>query len=433
VLAFTLGITVATALLFGTIPAFRATRVRLTETLKEGRGMVKGCTKNLLARTMVVLQVALSLVLVVAASLFLRSLINLTNVETGFNRENVLRLNIDPSSVGYRENEPRLIALYQEIERRVTALPGVREASFSDYVFNEGSWNGSITVPGMPGNNDTNVFHNVVGNGYFATMQIPLLAGRAFGPQDTATSQHVAIISEHTAKTLFPEGSLIGKSYHLGDANDVLVQVIGIVKDVKLKHLDESVVALDYIPYTQHPQYLSDLSVRYAGDFQSVADAVQKTIHSVDRSLPITDVTTLDEQVARSITNQRVVAELSMFFGLLAVFLSCIGIYGLMSYIVSQRTNEIGVRMALGAAQSDVRWLVLREIALMVLAGIVLGVPATLAGGRLVTHMLFGLKDDDPLSIAAAIGMLLAVGIVAGYFPARRASRVDPVIALRYE
>jgi ABC-type antimicrobial peptide transport system permease subunit len=160
---------------------------------------------------------------------------------------------------------------------------------------------------------------------------------------------------------------------------------------------------------------------------------VQQTIHSVDRSLPITDVTTLDEQVQRSVTNQRVVAQLSIFFGGLAVFLSCIGIYGLMSYIVSQRTNEIGIRMALGAAQSNVRWLVMREIAVMVVTGIAIGVPVTLAGGRLVTHMLFGLQDNDPLSIAVAVGVLLLVGLVAGYFPARRASQVDPMVALRYE
>ncbi len=162
------------------------------------------------------------------------------------------------------------------------------------------------------------------------------------------------------------------------------------VKDVRSASLDENDDAVDYIPYTQRKDYINDFSVRYTGDFHAIADAVQKTIHSVDRSLPITDVTTLDEQVARSVTNQRVVAQLSIFFGLLAVFLSCIGIYGLMSYIVSQRTSEIGIRMALGAPQSNVRWLVLREIAVMVLVGIAIGVPATFVGGRLVTHMLFG-------------------------------------------
>jgi predicted permease len=433
VLLFTLGITAVTALLFGTIPAFRATRMELTKTLKEGRGMVKGGTKNLLARAMVVLQVALSLVLVVGASLFLRSLINLTSVDTGFNRENVLRMQIDPGSVGYKGDEPRLASLYREIEERVSALPGVHAASFSAFVFHEGSWNGVITVPGMPVSYGADVRHNVIGNSYFATMQIPMVAGRTFGPQDTATSQQVAIISERMAKTLFPPGPLVGKSYYVGDVNDPPVRIVGIVKDVRSASLDENDDAVDYIPYTQRKDYINDFSVRYTGDFHAIADAVQKTIHSVDRSLPITDVTTLDEQVARSVTNQRVVAQLSIFFGLLAVFLSCIGIYGLMSYIVSQRTSEIGIRMALGAPQSNVSWLVLREIAVMVLVGIAIGVPATFVGGRLVTHMLFGLKDNDPASIALAVGVLLIVGLIAGYFPARRASRVDPMVALRYE
>ena len=433
VLLFTLAITIATALLFGTIPAFRATRVQLTESLKEGRGAIKGGAKNRLARAMVVLQVALSLVLVVGASLFLRSLINLTNVDTGFNRENVLRMQIDPSSVGYKSDDARLTALYQQIEARVSALPGVHEASFSYFTFNEGSWNGWITVPGMPISYGVDVKHNVIGNSYFATLQIPLIAGRNFGPQDTGTSPRVAIISEHTAETLFPPGSPIGRSYHIGSSDNPPVQVIGIVKDVKFGSLDEKAQPIDYVPYTQHGQYLDDFSVRYTGDFAGIADAVQKTIHSIDPALPISDVTTLDEQVSRSITDERVVAQLSIFFGLLAVFLSSIGIYGLMSYIVSRRTNEIGIRMALGAPQSNVRWLVLREIALMVLAGIVIGIPATLAGSRLVTHMLFGLENNDPLSLAAAIGVLLLVGLVAGYFPARRASQVDPMVALRYE
>jgi ABC-type antimicrobial peptide transport system permease subunit len=173
--------------------------------------------------------------------------------------------------------------------------------------------------------------------------------------------------------------------------------------------------------------------VRYTGDFTAISTAVQQAIHSVDRTLPISRVTTLDEQVARSITNQRLVAQLSAFFGLLAVFLSCIGIYGLMSYVVSRRTNEIGIRMALGAARADVRWLVMREIVVLVLMGIAIGVPVTFAGNRLVSTMLFGLRGSDPLSLMTSVAALLMVGLLAGYLPARRASRVDPMVALRYE
>jgi predicted permease len=433
-LLFTVAVTVATALIFGIVPAFRATRLQLTDTLKAGRGPQGTSGKNPLAKALVISQVALSLVLMVGAGLFLRTLVNLNNVDTGFNKDNVLRLDIDSSSAGYKPGEPRQVALTQQIEERVSALPNVKATSFSAFTFHEGSWNSNVVVPGMNIDEDVNVKHNVVGPGYFATMQIPLLAGRNFSPSDTSTSQRVSIISEHTAKTLFPLGNPIGRHYGLGDnkpENDVTV--IGVAKDVKFDDLAEEPVNLDYIPYTQHPWGFGDFEVRYTGSFAPVAAAVQQTIHSIDRNLPITRVTTLDEQVARSITNQRLVAQLSAFFGLLAVFLSCIGIYGVMSYVVTRRTNEIGIRMALGAGRSNMLWMVLREILMLVSIGVVIGVPVTLAGDRLVSNMLFGLRPTDPVTLVSATLILLIVAAIAGYLPARRASLVDPMVALRYE
>ncbi len=251
-------------------------------------------------------------------------------------------------------------------------------------------------------------------------MQIPLLAGRNFLPTDSSTWQRVAIISEHTAKTLFPIGNPIGRHYGVGDdkpENDVTV--IGVVKDVKFDELTEEPVDLDYLPYMQRPWGFGDLEVRYTSDFASVAAAVQQTIRSIDHNLPITQVTTLDEQVTRSITNQRLVAQLSTFFGLLAVFLSCIGIYGVMSYVVTRRTNEIGIRMALGAGRSKMRWMVLREILILVSIGVFIGIPATLAGDRLVSNMLFGLKPTDPFTLVGSTVMLLIVASLAGFLPAR--------------
>jgi predicted permease len=433
-LLFTLVVTIATALIFGTIPAFRATRLQLTDTLKAGRGPQGTSGKNPLAQALVMSQVALSLVLMVGAGLFLRSLANLNNVDTGFNKENVLRLDIDSSSAGYTPGEPREVALIQQIEERVSALPNVKAASFSAFTFHEGSWNSNVVIPGKNVDQDISVKHNVVGAGYLATMQIPLLAGRNFSPSDTSTSQTVAIISEHTAKTLFPLGNPIGRHYGLGDnkpENDVTV--IGVAKDVKFGDLAEEPVNLDYIPYTQHPWGFGDFEVRYAGGFAPVADAAQQTIHSIDHNLPITRVTTLDEQVARSITNQRLVAQLSAFFGLLAVFLSCIGIYGVMSYVVTRRTNEIGIRMALGAGRSIVLWMMLHETLIPVASGIVIGVPVALAGNRLVSNMLFELKPTDPVTLVSATLVLVVVAAIAGYLPARRASMVDPMVALRYE
>jgi predicted permease len=429
-LAFTFTVTVCTALLFGTLPALRATRLQLVENLKSGRGTA-GRGRTPMAKILVVSQVALSLVLMVAACLFLRTLVNLNRVDTGFNKENVLRLDIDSDITGYKGDDPRLKMIFKQIEARVSALPGVEAASFSAFTFNEGSWNSSIRVPGMPLNRNVNVKHNVIGDGYFKTMQIPLLAGRGFGPEDTATSQHVAIISEHMARTLFPEGSPIGRTYFLGSDDGKMV--IGVARDVKFGDLEEPVAYLDYLPYTQREWSFGDFEVRYAGDFSTISTEVQQAIHAVDRRLPITHIMTLDVQVAHSFTNQTIIAELSAFFGLMAVFLSCIGLYGLMSYLVGRRTGEIGIRMALGANRSEVAWQVLREIGLLVFAGIVVGLPLTLSGIRLVRNMLYGLSGTDPLSLMAATGLLLFAGMAAGYLPARRASRVDPVVALRDE
>ena len=429
-LAFTFAVTVGTAVLFGTIPAFRATRLQLTETLKEGRGPT-AATRSRLGKVLVVSQVALSLVLAVGAGLFLKSLANLNAIDPGFNRENVLRLQVEMDELGLQDEDPRANPIYKEIEGRVGALPGVVADSFSSFVFREGVWSTSITVDGMPDNYKVNVLHNIIGDGYFKTMQIPILVGRTFDARDTSTSQHVAVVSEHVAKGLFPPGEVVGKHFKLDDKD---VEVIGIAKDVKFASLQEKQPQyINYLPYEQRPWGYGDFEVRYTGDLAVVSKEVQDAIHNVNHSIRITHVTTLEDQVARTITNQRLVAQLSAFFGLLAVFLSCIGIYGLMSYVVSRRTNEIGIRMALGAARTSITWMVMREIVLLVAVGIAIGVPVTVVGSKWVQAMLFGMKGADVTSVTSAILLLLVVGLLAGYLPARRAARVDPMVALRYE
>lgn len=434
VLGFTFAVTVLTALLFGTIPAFRAASLQLTGTLKEGRTSNNASAKNPLAKALVLAQVSLSLVLMVGAGLFLRTLVNLNGVDPGFNRQGVLRLNIDSQSTGLKDGDPRLVAMFEEIESQVKAIPGVQAASFSSFTFDEPSWSEAVLVPGMPGNEDIGVHQNVVGDGYFSTMQIPLVAGRIFNQDDTANSQHVAVISEHIAQTLFPPVSPIGHHFKIHDGGqDVDYQVIGIVKDVKFADLREKTKNVNYLSYRQRPWSFGDFEVRYSGDFNAISHAVQQSIHSVNRTLPIMDVTTLDEQVSRTLTNQRLVAQLSTFFGLLAGFLSCIGIYGVMSYTMSRRTNEIGLRIALGADRGKVRWLVMRETLVLVSCGIVIGIPITLAVRRLIESMLYGVHGDEVVSVIVSAVLLLGVALFAGFLPAQRASKVDPMVALRYE
>jgi len=435
-LAFTFAVTVFTAILFGTVPALRATRLELSSNLKSSRGTPSHGARTPLAKALIISQVALSLVLTVGACLFLRTLNNLSRAATGFNKENVLRLDIDSSSP-YKDDDPRLKALFRQIEERVSSLPGVEAASFSAFTFAEGSWNTTINVAGKSFDRKIDVKHNIVGNDYFRVMLIPLIAGRQFGAQDTATSQPVAIISESMARNLFPAGSPIGHIYSIGSPDGidkpVEKQVIGIAKDVKFNNVAEKLEYLDYFPFSQQAWGFGDFEVRYTGNFAAVASQVQQAIHAIDRTLPVSNVTTLTEQVARSYSNQTVVAQLSAFFGIVAVFLSSIGLYGIMSYLVSRRTGEIGIRMALGAERGQVAWQVIREVLVWIAMGIVVGLPVTLAAGRLVKTMLFGLGGFDPSSLVAAVIVLAAAGLAAGYLPARRAARVEPMVALRCE
>jgi predicted permease len=435
-LLYSLVATIATALLFGLMPALKGTSVAVTDALKEGKGNSSGAARSPLGKALIIGQVAISLVLTVAAVLFLRSLVNLTHVDTGFNSQGVLRLEIDSNVLNLKKDDPRMIALFPEIERRVSVLPGVKAASFASFFFAQGSWNTYINIPGTNFNDSISIKHNVIDGDYFNTMQIPLLAGRTFGPQDTATSHQVAIISESMARDLFPAGvNPIGHHYFRGKdpLPDTDVEVVGIVKDVKFNNLQEKKRYIDYMPNPQHPWGYGSLAVRYEGDFMAVSRAVQQAIHSVNRTLPISHVTTMDAQVQRTITNQRLVAQLSTFFSMLAVFLSAIGIYGLMSYMVSRRTGEIGIRMALGAARSNVRWLILREVLLLVAIGIAVGIPIVLASNRLVANMLFGFKNAGAVTLFGATAILALVALLAGFLPARRASSVDPIVALRYE
>jgi len=435
VLAFASVMAVATALIFGMAPALRATRMECGLELKEGKGSAPAQARSGLARALLVGQVALSLSLLTGAGLFLRTLVNLTSMDTGFTKENVLLFQVDESSAGYKE-DPRLLALYEEIERRVGALPGVRAAAFSFFTFNQGGWNDHINTAKPLESGDRNVSHNVVGPAYFATMGIPLLTGRTFGAQDTDASTKVAVVNETLAKRYFPGQSPIGQRFHIGGPDsgpENEREIIGVVKDAKYENLREADRAAAYYPYSQKIQYLGDFEIRFSSDLAATISAVRAAVTRVDPNLPITDARTLTQEIQRSIVDQRLIAQISGFFAVLALFLACIGIYGVTSYTVIQQTREIGIRVALGAQRKQVVSLILRQTLVVLAAGLVIGIPAVLATQRLISTQLYGLPPIDPVSISTASALLIGAALAAGYFPARQATKVDPMVALRYE
>jgi predicted permease len=381
-------------------------------------------------------QVALSLLLLVAAGLFVRTLINLQSIPSGFNQENAMLLQIDTSATGYDADDPRVPGLLRDVEDKVRAIPGVQAAAFAFTTFNQGFWTAPVFTPDwQPDEEQSRVMrHNIVGPDFFDAMGIPLVLGRRFGPQDTAQSQRVAIISESMAQRLFPNGSPLGRRFSLkGPHSSEENEVIGVVKDAKYGTLKEQLKPMAFYPYSQRPEVLGNLVVRFSGTASSIVPQIRQTIREVNRNLPVDDVVSLSDHVGRSLVQQKLVARLATFFGLLALLLACVGLYGVMSYGVARRTNEIGIRMALGAQRTRVLWFVLREALLLVLIGLVVGVLASLALTKTAASLLYELKPNDPLTITFATLLLAAIAALAGYLPARRASRVDPMVALRDE
>ena len=441
VLGFSALVAVFTVLLFGTVPALSATRVELVPSLKEGRGTTSTRSRSRLARGLIVGQVALSVILLVGAGLFLRTLVNLTNVDTGFNKQTVLTTSVDPDGAGYQQ-DARWDGVMDQIEERLNALPGIRSASFAFTLFNSGGWTDSVMVPGRPHQeHDPEVDHNIVGPRYFEAMGMPMVLGRSLLPEDVSNSRHVAVINETMARTYFGNDSPLGRTFSIGgepgtqtaSSEWLNLEVVGVVKDAKYMDLNEKQMPAAFYPYSQHPGFLYTLIARYSGDPASLAQAIGTTIHNIDPNLPVGEFSTLARLVDDSVLNHRLVAQLCTFFGVLASLLASIGIYGLMSYGVTRRTSEFGVRLALGAHRRHVVWIVLRETLVLVLLGIALGLAAAPAIGRIVASFLFGLKFYDPMSIGFAVLSMIAVAMLAGYIPARRAAKVDPMIALRYE
>ncbi len=438
VLAFTAVLALLTGLLFGLAPALRATRVELAPALKENSRGVTGGSRASLGKVLVVAQIALSLLLLVGSGLFIRTLRNLQNVQLGFPRDKLLVVGIDSLSAGYQG--PAALDLYNRLLDDIRAIPGVKNATYSQNGLYTGSDSGTrLYVEGYPPpkGGGTGTRFDQVGPDFFAALGVPLLRGREITRQDTANSTPVCVINQTMASDFFANRDPLGK--HIEDlfpGSNAQYEIVGVARDIRSNALRGKVPRRFFVP-TAHPMggpvSFVNYVIRTAAEPGSVLSAVRRKIRQTDRSLPITNADTLDELVDRRIRTERVIAQLSTFFGLLALLLASVGLYGVLSYAVARRTNEIGIRIAVGAGERTVMWMILRETLVLVLVGAILGGAGAAALARLVSSRMFGVTPGDPATMAAAALVLALVALLAAVFPARRAARVDPMAALRVE
>lgn len=449
VLLFTLGLSLLTGVIFGVAPAWRATKVDLTPTLKDsGRGS-SAASRSLLSRGLVVIQVALSLLLLIGAGLFVRTLLNLQRVDPGFNTQNLLLFTVSPGLIGYKED--RLKQLYLQMAERLDALPGAAKVTFANVGLLSQSTNSRSfyfraaldATPNAEGNlkpsGNTNLLYGR--ENVLETLEIPLLAGRTFTPQDDERAPKVAVVNQTFAKKYFPNESPIGKRFTFDTKKPDELEIIGLVKDAKYATQREETRPTAYLPWRQSQTLMvgANFYVRASGEPTALVAAVRQVVRDLDQNLPATDFKTQTERVSETLRMERLFAKLVTLFGLLAQQLASIGLFGVLAYAVAQRTNEIGIRMALGASSADVLRMILKQGMALALAGVALG----LAGAYVLTkylesamnfsRMLYGIKPTDPLTYGGLAALLIVVALLACYIPARRATRVDPMIALRHE
>ena len=438
VLAFTTGITLLTGILFGLVPALRSTSVNLNDSLRDsGRTTASGSKLNL-AKGLVIVQVALSLLLVAGAGLFLRTLWNLQSVNLGYAKEHLLLVSADGLSAGYKD--ARLSSLWHDLTERLRALPGVQGATYSTNGLFSGSESADeIEVEGFTPtrNEEKQARFDSVGPQYFATVGIPLLLGRDIGEQDTATSPHVCVINEAFAKIFFNGRNPIGHhiTQKFGNERNTL-EVVGVAKNARDHRLRGDIPPRFYVQANQAmggPNEWAVFEIRTGGDPEQMIASVRKTLLSVNEDLPIGSARPVVMSVDRTNAQPRMVARLCSIFGIMALMLAATGLYGVLSYGVARRTNEIGIRMALGAGRGRVIKMILRETGVMIALGVMAGVIFTAVGVQLIKSRLFGLSALDPAAVLSAVGILAVVALIAGYIPAARAARVNPTQALRHE
>ncbi len=430
-------LSIGTGVLFGMYPALHSTRPDLVTILKANSGQPAGARSAARFRSsLVTAQIALSMALLVSAGLFIKSLMNVSRVDLGLSPENIVTFAISPELNGY--DFARAKDLFQRAEEELAAIPGVTSVSPALVPILSGSnWGTDVSVEGFESGPDidSNSRFNSVGPGYFRTLGMPLLAGREFTPGDLGDEATVAVINEAFARKfgLDPRDA-VGKGMSTNRSGDLNVQIIGVVEDAKYAEVKDAVPPLFFTPYRQQSEVGSmTFYVRAGMQPSSIMQGIRQVIAKLDPNLPVEDLKTLEQQVQENVFMDRMISTLSAAFAILATLLAAIGLYGVLAYSVAQRTREIGLRMALGAGGPRVRGMILRQVTRMMVVGGVIGVLAALAMGRGAQSLLFEMEGNDPLVIAVAVVLLTAVALGAGYLPALRASKVDPMQALRYE
>jgi len=434
VLAFTLVTTVITGLLFGLAPALRTMKLNLSDTLKEGgRSGGEGTLKNRTRSLLVVFESALAVVLLIGAGLLIRSFIALQNTNPGFDANNVLTMRVDLPRGKYDTPE-KASSFFQQLEQRLSGLPGVEKVGFITELPLTGQPNDApFTVEGRPAvarGQEFGADFRRVNQNYFEALRIPLLRGRNFTPQEVRDNARMIVVSESLVNTVFPNEEALGKRL-MTVLSDKPFEIIGVVGDIRHRSLEFQPYATMYLPTFTSGRM--NLTLRTQGDPMSLVPAVRKEVSGIDPEQPVAAIRTMDEWVDRSTATPRYRTTLLGLFAAIAMILAATGIYGVMSYSVAQRTHEIGIRMALGARQGDVRRMVVGQGMLLVAVGLGIGLLTAFGVTRVMNTLLFQVTAKDPLTFLAVAGLLSIVAFVACFIPARRATKVDPLTALRYE
>jgi len=432
--AFSMALSLGTGLLFGLAPALQSLKAGAPALKEQSTGMSAGGSQLHTRQALMVAQICFSMLLLAGAGLFTRSLLNLLHTDPGLRPEHLITFTIDPGEVGYPVD--RRLALFRELRERLGAVPGV-EASASAYLVPLGGWGfgNGVKDPHSAGDKFINCNANSVSPGYFATLGIPLLAGRDFTPKDNPTSQSVAILSESFAKFLFDNGNPIGRHVRLG-MNNIDAEIAGIVKDSRINDLREKPPRILYLPFEQLGDDFTRQSaffVRTRGDETRPLSAIRGVVRQLAPNIPIERLSSLEVIINDSIYTDRMLATLAVAFGLLAAILAAVGLYGTISYSVARRTREFGIRLVLGADPWGLLRAVMREAGWMIAIGVAAGLPAALALARLAQSQFYGVRAFDPLVLAGATILIVAVGLAAALAPAVRAMRIEPLNALRYE